>query len=323
MNNWKQLFAIGAFRPSYKIRPSASLTRRLAICIGKSSSVFPRNKYIMAKKRSYYAVANGRKIGVYNDWESCQDQVKGFSDASFKKFATPEQAQDFVSLYKGNRNPIQASLSVDKTDSTKSEDVLIAASRKRQRSDSVNGENLASSTDKSLEKRVKKSYQSLYVDGACRGNGKSGPITAGFGIYFGPNDSRNEAVAINDHKFAPTNQRAELSALLRGLNKIRAEVGTSSGVDEYEIFTDSSYSKNCLEKWSDKWVANGWKNTAGAAVANRDLIEPLRKVFSDLRNSGFPVKITHVPGHSGVIGNEEADRLANIGADTAVPFQRR
>lgn len=322
MNNWKLLFAIGTLKPSYKPRSSPALSRSIA-SIGKTPFVFPQIVHIMAKKRSYYAVANGRKIGIYDNWESCQDQVKGYSDASFKKFASHEQAQDFVDKYKGNRNPAQASLSVNKTDSTESGDEPNVASRKRQRSDSADGDDSATGSEsQNLEKRAKKSYQALYVDGACRGNGRSGPITAGFGIYFGPNDSRNEAVAINDHKFAPTNQRAELSALLRGLRKIRAEAGTSGGADEYEIFTDSSYSKNCLEKWSEKWVVNGWKNTSGAAVANRDLIEPLREVYSELRRSGITVKITHVPGHSGVTGNEEADRLANLGADTAVQYRR-
>lgn len=44
----------------------------------------------------YYAVKNGRKIGVFNTWEECEKQVKGYSNAIFKSFSSKEDALAFI-----------------------------------------------------------------------------------------------------------------------------------------------------------------------------------------------------------------------------------
>ena len=45
----------------------------------------------------YYAVAKGRKTGVYTTWGECETQVKGFSGAVYKSFATETEAKRFMS----------------------------------------------------------------------------------------------------------------------------------------------------------------------------------------------------------------------------------
>lgn len=44
----------------------------------------------------YYAVRNGRKVGVYNSWSECEKQVKGYPNAAYKKFSTYEEALNFI-----------------------------------------------------------------------------------------------------------------------------------------------------------------------------------------------------------------------------------
>ncbi|NMB28269.1 MAG: reverse transcriptase-like protein [Tissierellia bacterium] len=44
----------------------------------------------------YYAVKEGRNIGVYETWAECESQVKGYSGASYKKFPTYEEAISFI-----------------------------------------------------------------------------------------------------------------------------------------------------------------------------------------------------------------------------------
>jgi len=44
----------------------------------------------------YYAVKEGRQTGIYNTWEECEAQVKGYSKAIYKKFSTYEEALNFV-----------------------------------------------------------------------------------------------------------------------------------------------------------------------------------------------------------------------------------
>lgn len=45
---------------------------------------------------NYYGVKQGRKPGVYNTWSECEEQIKGFSGAKYKKFTSYEEAVNFV-----------------------------------------------------------------------------------------------------------------------------------------------------------------------------------------------------------------------------------
>ena len=45
----------------------------------------------------YYAVKNGRKTGIFTDWETCRAQVEGFSGAEYKSFAEKELAEAYLS----------------------------------------------------------------------------------------------------------------------------------------------------------------------------------------------------------------------------------
>jgi len=49
----------------------------------------------MAKKK-FYAVAVGRKKGVFTDWASAEQQVKGFAGAKFKSFPTEKEAVSWI-----------------------------------------------------------------------------------------------------------------------------------------------------------------------------------------------------------------------------------
>jgi ribonuclease HI len=44
----------------------------------------------------FYAVANGRTIGLFSTWKECQSSVIGFPNARFKKFETREEAEQFI-----------------------------------------------------------------------------------------------------------------------------------------------------------------------------------------------------------------------------------
>lgn len=44
---------------------------------------------------SYYVVKRGRIPGIYNDWSDCEKQIKGFSNAKFKKFEDYNLALDY------------------------------------------------------------------------------------------------------------------------------------------------------------------------------------------------------------------------------------
>ncbi|MCD7839845.1 MAG: ribonuclease H family protein [Erysipelotrichaceae bacterium] len=44
----------------------------------------------------YYAVKKGRQKGVFSSWEECQQQVEGYSGASYKSFSSLNEAKAFI-----------------------------------------------------------------------------------------------------------------------------------------------------------------------------------------------------------------------------------
>lgn len=47
-------------------------------------------------KKKFYAVKNGKKIGIYSTWNECKEQVNGFSGAEYKSFPSIEEAREYV-----------------------------------------------------------------------------------------------------------------------------------------------------------------------------------------------------------------------------------
>ena len=47
-------------------------------------------------KAKFYAVARGRKPGIYESWQECSEQVNGFSNGCYQGFPTKQQAEAFL-----------------------------------------------------------------------------------------------------------------------------------------------------------------------------------------------------------------------------------
>ena len=93
----------------------------------------------------------------------------------------------------------------------------------------------------------------VYTDGACTNNGKPNAKCA-IGVHF----PKTNFIQLNDvskflHVKKSTNNVAELTAIFESLKIIKENkiLGSSSGIN---IFTDSMYSNNTLEKWYPSWV---------------------------------------------------------------------
>ncbi|KAK6462741.1 ribonuclease H-like domain-containing protein [Scheffersomyces coipomensis] len=160
----------------------------------------------------------------------------------------------------------------------------------------------------------------VYIDGACPGNGTRS-ARAGYGVYYEHSANLNSSMPLDlvDDLTVnrPTNQRAELFALRHALRE--AEFYFDYGI-KYLIMTDSMYIKNCMDVWVHKWIQNDWTNSKGFDVANKELIQETYQLYKDIcvkyRRKGWqPMEICHVPGHSGNIGNEKADALARQASD--------
>jgi ribonuclease HI len=46
----------------------------------------------------FYAVANGRNNGIFLNWNDCNNSVKGYKNALYKKFDTREEADNFIEI---------------------------------------------------------------------------------------------------------------------------------------------------------------------------------------------------------------------------------
>lgn len=136
----------------------------------------------------------------------------------------------------------------------------------------------------------------MFTDGACSGN----PGRGGWGtIICTPEGHVREMGGGADET---TNNRMEMAAVIRGLDALK---GTKGAV---AVYTDSVYVIRGITQWIFGWRRNGWKNSSGAEVANRDLWAQL----ADAVASRPPNSISwhYVRGHSNIPGNERVDEIA-------------
>lgn len=66
-----------------------------------------------------------------------------------------------------------------------------------------------------------------------------------------------------------------------------------------------------MTKWMKKWRQNGYVLSNGNRVQNH---RDFRALDNAIQNANMRIFCKHVRGHSGVYGNEQADRLAKLGA---------
>jgi ribonuclease HI len=144
---------------------------------------------------------------------------------------------------------------------------------------------------------IKNTILRIYCDGACRGNpGKSG---SGLAIYY-PN-TPNPTLLYGQYQEYGTNNMAELKALYKALQ-------IASKYKEALIYSDSKYSIDCVINWAYGWKKNGWSKRGGE-IKNLEIIKLTHNLYDKLKNV---VTIKYVKGHSGIEGNELADRMANL-----------
>lgn len=117
---------------------------------------------------------------------------------------------------------------------------------------------------------------SFRVDGGCRGNGQPDAIGAAaccLDIHYGKRYTWKRCY-LDDYP-APTSQRAEITAIILALEWALERYDELEGYPNLAVTirSDSRYAVDCMTNWIYTWVRNGWTNSRGLEVANRDLIE--------------------------------------------------
>ena len=309
----------------------------------------------------FYAVAKGRRPGVYTNWETASEAIKGTKGPKYKRFGTRAEAEAFIRLY-GNAETVLAmeGVGLDDDDDDDDEDEESEADDDDDEEEEEEEEEEELHVAKKIKTGATTSVSAsstgqllrIYTDGSSRNNGYYG-AAAGVGVFFGPNDPRlvcflggllrpvlslshqvwrgrttlpvflppfhkhtfHLADLVNDPNRniserlqgePQTNQRAELTAVLRALETVPVRQGV-------QIVTDSKYSIQCVTEWYSNWEKNGWMTRQGP-VKNRDLVQAIRAKIGEREARGTQSVFTWVKGHATDPGNIAADNLAVQGS---------
>lgn len=224
----------------------------------------------------YYAVANGRTIGIFLHWNECNISVKGYKNALYKKFDTKEEADNFIKANEKNIDDINNKC-------------------KNQHHNNI----ITTTKDNDI---IFNSDYYVYTDGACSNNGRDNAL-AGIGIFFGINDNRNISKKIEGKQ---TNNTAELTAIIETYHIIENDILNGTKI---AIVSDSEYAIKCVSSYGEKCYKKGWN----VDIPNKELVKTAYELYKDKLNVQFIHIKAHTHNtdiHS--FGNDNADKLANI-----------
>lgn len=132
----------------------------------------------------------------------------------------------------------------------------------------------------------------IYTDGACKENGNKDRTSLGgwaFVILDEVDQSDDMGVVMSGSSgvVGTTNQEMEIVAVAEALESLRNYQYLGKKIN---LYSDSAYVINCLnDKWYVKWNSNGWKNSKGEPVKNREAWE---RVLSAME--GIPITFYHI-----------------------------
>ncbi|XP_046820804.1 ribonuclease H1 [Vespa crabro] len=262
----------------------------------------------------YYAVAKGRKPGIYLNWPKCHEQVNKFNGSIYKKFSSQLEAENFIKQRGGSSTTLSSSKLIEEN---KFEYILnqekkniqkrtlspgsrkLSSKSKIRKLESVEILKNSHCTSQDTNHIEGKEYVDVYTDGACSSNGRRG-ARAGIGVWFGDNHPLNVSEPVVGRA---TNNMAEIQAVT-----VAARQAEKAGIKKLKINTDSKFLINCITNWMPKWKKNGWKTATNKPVINKTELLEMEAALKSL-----DVKWNHVNGHVGIYGNEMADKLARQG----------
>ncbi|KAH8875461.1 Ribonuclease H1 [Schistosoma japonicum] len=231
----------------------------------------------------------------------CERHVKGYTGARYKKFASYDEAKKFVENEHETETIPSKRLKVANGQSSQANLLLTTSSDEENSVYSDHSPHMITFYhDATCPRRVM-----VYTDGSCKG--ALDDRHAGYGVYWGPSHP-NVSERLEGEQ---TNNRAEIEAVICAIKQAHA-----SGITHLGIVTDSKFTQNCATEWGKRWARNSWKLANGE---DAKLKEPVKRLLELIAESGIEITWHHVRGHKGVHGNEEADCLANIGADKPLP----
>jgi ribonuclease HI len=141
----------------------------------------------------FYAVAKGRKPGIYTDWDTAQTEaIIGTKGPKYKKFGTLAEAQQYIRL-NGSLETIQRlGLLPDVDEDANDEEVSAAPAAKKAKTKTEDSEAEVKIVlpPKASATGLEDGVLHIHTDGSSLDNG-SVVARAGVGVFFGHNDPRS------------------------------------------------------------------------------------------------------------------------------------
>lgn len=135
----------------------------------------------------------------------------------------------------------------------------------------------------------------IYTDGSCFQQASS----TGKGGYGTVLIFDEQEIELSGYEGETTNNRMEIFAAIAGLEYLKEP-------HDVELYSDSAYLVECFkQRWYERWIRNGWLNSAGKPVANKDLWIRLMSSFK-----GHKIQFIKVKGHSDNEYNNKCDEIA-------------
>ena len=251
----------------------------------------------MSKK--YYAVRIGREPGIYETWEECQAQTKGFPKAQFKSFELQSQAQDYMQGidFSGSKSISGKSLFEDKPD------IVIKKTSQKQ---------IQAKLPVELPDEI-----TIYTDGSCLNNTNdpaAEKTCGGWAAIILDASGTKELCRLEGGAERTTSIRMEMEAVKNALDFVSAD-GKRRTVN---LISDNQYIVNSINKrWIENWKQRGekdgkqnvWIKADGEPVKNQDLWKSI-----DRLRRQHVVRFQHTYAHVGTKYNELCDQIAKEAA---------
>ena len=190
----------------------------------------------------FYAVARGRKTGIFTSWPDAQCQVNGFAGARFKSFQTKQEALAFL------EDPSYTnSASLNKN--------FDSAPKKHK------------TGQEPANYKYPENAVMVYTDGGAIGN----PGPGGYGVVFETGETFSGGFNLT------TNNRMELLAVIVALEALKGETRPIC-LHSDSRYVVNGITKN----WAKAWKRKGWKKADGSPAMNPDLWERLLDLLPGL-----------------------------------------